>query len=310
MVAATLCTHHQVEDGMKHLKNFVKEYYEREEETSHVDMSSGGGCVNEYDVPTNPDRTCRDSPAARADKEMNQFFANNNSRFLPKMKAHRTLGAVDERGQPRQPVYELGPVLEKGDDFYVSGNTRLNHANYMDRKGYFDLCQFYEDTKFLYPGLAYTFLGKIGHHSCQEADCETLFSMSGYKSDPRRLMAFIRTYERLVIASHRMHRFHIRDKVIIQEYLKRYKNKDWDEEECRDDEEFLKVEEELWAKMYPGQAAALAEENEVGDEVTSDSADEGDNLCNFFDDHDNASVMALPLPRTELGEDMQGGDIV
>lgn len=180
----------------------------------------------------------------------------------------------------------------------------------MDRKGYFDLCQFYEDTKFLYPGLAYTFLGKIGHHSCQEADCETLFSMSGYKSDPRRLMAFIRTYERLVIASHRMHRFHIRDKVIIQEYLKRYKNKDWDEEECRDDEEFLKVEEELWAKMYPGQAAALAEENEVGDEVTSDSADEGDNLCNFFDDHDNASVMALPLPRTELGEDMQGGDIV
>ena len=60
-------------------------------------------------------------------------------------------------------------------------------------------------------------------------------------------MALIRTYECLVIASHRMHRFHIRDKVIIEEYMKRYKNNDWDDEECWDDEEFLKVEEELWS---------------------------------------------------------------
>ena len=46
MVAATLCTHHQLEDGMYHLTRFVKEYYEKEyyekESTIHVDMSSGG----------------------------------------------------------------------------------------------------------------------------------------------------------------------------------------------------------------------------------------------------------------------------
>ena len=72
-----------------------------------------------------------------------------------------------------------------------------------------------------------------------------LLGYAGYKSDPRRLVALIWTYERLVIANHCMHRFHIRDKVIIQEYLKRCNNNDWDEEECRDDEEFLKVEEEL-----------------------------------------------------------------
>ena len=45
MVAATLCTHHQLEDGMNHLTTFVKEYYKKEE-TIHVDMSSSGGCVN------------------------------------------------------------------------------------------------------------------------------------------------------------------------------------------------------------------------------------------------------------------------
>ena len=71
MVAATLCTYHQLEDGMKHLTCFVKEYYEKQGETNHVDMSSGEGCVNKYDVPTNPDRTCRESPAARAEKEIN-----------------------------------------------------------------------------------------------------------------------------------------------------------------------------------------------------------------------------------------------
>ena len=70
-------------------------------------MSSGGDNDNKYDVPTNPDRTCRESPRARAENEINIFFANNNHRFLPKMKALRTLGAVDECGQTKVPVYEL-----------------------------------------------------------------------------------------------------------------------------------------------------------------------------------------------------------
>ena len=194
----------------------------------------------------------------------------------------------------------VGPVLKKGDHFYVCGSTILNHADYMDRKGSFDICQFYENTKFLYPGLANTFLGKLGHHSYQEADCETLFSIFGYKSDPRRLVALIRTYEHLVIASHRMHRFHIRDKVVIEEYMKRYKNNDWDEEECRDDEEFLKVEEEMLSSTYPGQASASAEEDEVRDEVTSDSPNEGDNLSQWFDGYDNTEVMNLPILNLEI----------
>ena len=121
-------------------------------------------------------------------------------------------------------------------------------------------------------------------------------------------MALILTYEHLVIASHRMHRFHICDKVIMKEYLKRYKNNDWDEEECRDDEEFLKIEEEMWSTMYPGQASALAEQDEVVDEVGAedilDSISEGDHLSRFFDGHDNSAVLALPgpsIPDAEAG---------
>ena len=76
--------------------------------------------------------------------------------------------------------------------------------------------------------------------------------MSGYKLDPRRMMTLIWTYERLVIASHRMHRFHMCDNVIIEKYLKRYRNNIWVEEDCRDDDEFLKIEEDMWSSMYPG----------------------------------------------------------
>ena len=54
--------------------------------------------------------------------------------------------------------------------------------------------------------------------------------------------------------------------------------------------------------MYSGLASALAVQDEVGDEVTSDSADEGDKPCRFFDSHDNTGVMNLPEPRVQYLE--------
>ena len=48
--------------------------------------------------------------------------------------------------------------------------------------------------------------------------------------------------------------------------------------------------------------AALATQDEVGDEVTSNSADERDKLCRFFDGHDNTAVMNLPEPRVPYSE--------
>ena len=73
---------------------------------------------------------CPNSPTVKAKKEISHFFANNSSRFLPKMKSHRTLGVVDKIGQPNELMSELGPVREKGDDFFVfvSGNTRLHKS--------------------------------------------------------------------------------------------------------------------------------------------------------------------------------------
>ena len=39
--------------------------------------------------------------------------------------------------------------------------------------------------------------------------------------------------------------------------------------------------------MYPELASALAAKDEIEDKVASDSADEGDHLCQIFEGHDN-----------------------
>ena len=103
------------------------------------------------------------------------------------------LGAVDERGQSKEPVYVLGPVLEKGGDFYVCDDTRLIHANYKyGLKGifwYLSVLLMKKQSLCTQAYVANILLGKLGHHLFKEADCETLFSVSGYKLDPRRLTA-------------------------------------------------------------------------------------------------------------------------
>ena len=48
MVAATLCTQSQLEDGMRRLTEFVKEFYKKEERNDAVDLNSGGGGKGQY----------------------------------------------------------------------------------------------------------------------------------------------------------------------------------------------------------------------------------------------------------------------
>ena len=60
--------------------------------------------------------------------------------------------------------------------------------------------------------------GKIEHHITTEVDCESLFSMSGYKLEPRRLNTDTDTYESRVIASHYMHCIHIYNQEILDTY--------------------------------------------------------------------------------------------
>ena len=57
---------------------------------------------------------------------------------------------------------------------------------------------------------------------------------------------------------------------------------------------------EMWSTLYPGQASALAAQDEVVDEVGAevilDSISEGDHLSRFFGGHDNSVILASPGP--------------
>ena len=89
----------------------------------------------------------------------------------------------------------------------------------------------------------------------------------------------------------------------MDEYLKRKRNDNWDDEECRDNKEFLKVKEELWSKMYPMQESTGAEQIDV--DVLPDNIDEAkaDMLSGFLDGDDMSDSMNLPLPKVpEKGE--------
>ncbi len=62
--------------------------------------------------------------------------------YLPKMKLLVVLGDIDEGGQPKEPSYAFGPVIEKG--YNLSGGGNL--ADKIEHKGHFALARY--DTYF------------------------------------------------------------------------------------------------------------------------------------------------------------------
>ena len=125
---------------MAHLHAYVKEYYKQLELDSIPIIAVGTeGKTNKYDVPTNPDQMCCNSPAMKATNEINQIFAINNFCFLSKIRGVQTMIMADVHGQPKEPKYEFDLVIERGDDFYVCDFNKLNHTNFICKCGYFDI---------------------------------------------------------------------------------------------------------------------------------------------------------------------------
>ena len=92
------------------------------------------------------------------------------------------------------------------------------------------------------------YCGRLGPWCPTEVGCETLFSNAGHLNDPRRMMMRIRMYERLVIGKHRMERIYFLTEEILRRYMKRFRDNSWDEEEERDDRDYLEQEKEIWKK--------------------------------------------------------------
>jgi len=179
-----------------------------------------------------------------------------------------TLGTYDDEGQPhKEPIYKFGPVKKRGKDL-PSGR---NIADYIDERGIFDLLLFFIDHKRQLESLSNVVIGQLAPHSTAEVDCESLFSEAGALALPSRSRTKVEMFERLIMGKHRLARVYCDKEKVKTEFLRRWKEKDWRNDDDRDDLDFWKQEKELFLKDLP-QHEGLFEGLELNDD-----SDEEDN---------------------------------
>ena len=170
----------------------------------------------------------------------------------------KVLGDLDINNQLQEPVYAMGPVKVKGEN--LPGKGKHNHADYVDRKGYYDIVKYLTHHNDIFPALYLVGVGQLCPHISTEVDCESLFSEAGFLSSPRRANTSIRMYERLVVGKHRLFRIHCSLPKVHELFIERWRKDDWNENDDRDDREFLSVERKIYKEMYPHGTRMLEEE--------------------------------------------------
>ena len=199
-----------------------------------------------------------EDPKTLAVKELNKYQRFMEFDYLPKMKPLIVLGAIDVGGQPKDPVYAFGPVIEKGEN--LPGGENL--ADYVDHKGHFDLVKYVTDHKMKFPTLWKVIVGQISPHISTEVDVESLFSQSGFLANPLRNKMGNKYYQRLVFAKHRLGRIYLHEPAVMRRFLKRWQNKDWKEEEDKEASDFLAVEKEIYLQYFPHNKAMFEDNDE------------------------------------------------
>jgi hypothetical protein len=275
MIDAGLCTEEQYESGKEELLDRMTRYHERKSETVTVVNDETLGKSNKWSK--HHSQKSDDAPRNRAEAEFDLFEKYNDAQYLPDMKPLKVLGAIDEDGNPQEPVYAIGPVTGKGTD--LRGGK--NHADYVDKKnGYYDVVKYLEDFSHMYPAIHCVGVGQTCSHITTEVDCESLFSQAGHYNHPRRARTNIRMYERLVVGKHRLHRVHCSVPRVKALFMKRWKDKSWEEKDERDDQEFLELEMEIYKEMFPHSAELLfKEEEEDEDEEKINSEGDAEVQC-------------------------------
>ena len=79
------------------------------------------------------------------------------------------------------------------------------------------------------------FVGKLAPHITNEVDCESLFSQAGHAAQPNCNRTVAETFELLVMAKNRMARIYCCPEKVKREFMRKNKDKDWNEKEDRDD---------------------------------------------------------------------------
>ena len=144
----------------------------------------------------------------------------------------------------------------------VSKRSLLRLALYINDKGYYDIIRYNLDHEFEFPGLSTIIIGQLGPHITTEVDCESLFSMAGHLSHPNRNRTVAETFERLVIAKHRLSRIFCCKTKVLNEFMQRSKNKNWSEDDDRDDVEFWGQQKQEYLKKNPSHVGMFIGDDE------------------------------------------------
>ena len=256
MIDAGMLTAEQMAAGEVEFVDRLERFHERQIDGNNcVSSGSDDEKLNKWDGKLRQDNG-EDSPADKAAKELSMWKNWCKMKYLPLMKPLRVLGAIDDDDQPKEPVYSFGPVVSRGKNL----PSKKNHADYVSSSGYYDFVKMLEYHKSYFPAIHSVLVGQAAPVLHTEVDCEGLFNTAGHINHPKRALTAIRNYERLVTGKHRIGRIYCSPDAVHKLFMERFHDNTWDENDDRDDREFLAIEKDICLESCPYMKEEFAEE--------------------------------------------------
>ena len=135
----------------------------------------------------------------------------------------KVLGAIDDKGQLKEPVCEIGPVTHRGANV-MHGN---NHTDYVDWWVFYNIVRYLQDFKEDFPAIYHVGVGQFCPKITTEVNWEYLLSQAGFLSEPRQAITVIRMYERLLFLNNSLNQIHFSIPMVKEIFMKRWKDNSW-----------------------------------------------------------------------------------
>ena len=112
--------------------------------------------------------------------ELDRFERCNDGKYFPQMNPLKVLGAIDDEGQLKEPVYAIGTVTQRGSNV-MHGK---NHADYFDFQGLYNVVRYLQDFKEAFPALYHVGVGQFFHVSQQRWVANRCSVRQGFSMNP------------------------------------------------------------------------------------------------------------------------------
>ena len=255
MVPAGFFTTHQYKMGYTELEECVISYY-KNQDSKPISLNVPTASNKYDDIEEDVDN----SPFVKdAQDELKLFMQYNMVKFLPTINNPTIpLVTMDKNGNPQDHIITIVPVSKIGMNLPYG----KNHADYIDKHGYYEIFKILEDHKEIFPGIDNVGVGQHGLYISTEVYCEILFNQYGYISQPRRANTKTRIFVRLVNSKNCLQRIFCDPKKVEKLCMKCHANNEWDHNGERDDKTFLQVEKEIYIEMFPHNKAVFGVDEE------------------------------------------------